>query len=139
MKLVPWMRYWAWANIVSVHASLTKQTYHMIDADKLKLVKDGALFINTARGAVVDEEALADELSGGRFTAVLDVFEKEPLAQESRLRKLDNVILMPHVAGATAREQMTLGIVEEIERFIKQEPLMYKIPYGKFKLMTREG
>ena len=127
-----------WANIISVHASLTPETRHLLDKKRLSLVQSGALFVNTARGAVIDEEALTDELCSGRFKAVLDVFGKEPLELDSRLRKLENVILMPHVAGATAREQMTFAIIEEIRRYINGEPLEYEIPYKKYKLMTKE-
>lgn len=128
----------SWGNIISVHASLTPETYHLLDKKKLNLIHDGALFINTARGAVIDQEALIDELTGGRITAVLDVFENEPLDPDNCLRKLDNVTLMPHVAGTTAREQMTFGIINEIRRYINGEPLEYEIPYSKYKLMTRE-
>jgi len=128
----------AWGNIVSIHASLTPDTYHMIDAGKLKLLKDGTLFVNTARGAVIDEKALEDVLETGRISAVLDVFEKEPLPLDSRLRGLENVILMPHMAGAGAKEKMTFAMIDEIKRYINGEPLKYEIPFEKYKLMTRE-
>ena len=127
----------SWGNIISIHASMTPETWHLIDKDKLKLIKDNALFINTARGAIIDEAALINELQIGRFSAVLDVFEKEPFDPNSALRNLENVILMPHMAGATAKEEMTQAMIEEIERFIKHEPLKYEIPFNKYKLMTR--
>jgi phosphoglycerate dehydrogenase-like enzyme len=128
----------SWADVISIHASLTPETRHLINADKLKLIKDGTLFVNTARGAVVDEKALISELNKNRLMAVLDVYEEEPLNLESPLRELENVILLPHIAGAGAREQMAATMLEEIARFIKGEPLEYEVSYKKYKLMTKE-
>ena len=127
-----------WGDIISIHASLTKETRGLLDRNELKLIKTGALLINTARAAIVDQKALADELQTGRFQAVLDVFETEPLPLDSRLRDLDNVILLPHVAGIPAREQMSYAMIEEIGRFSREEPLQYEIPFEKFQLMTKE-
>jgi phosphoglycerate dehydrogenase-like enzyme len=62
----------------------------------------------------------------------------EPLPPESPLRGLENVILLPHVAGITAREQMSYAMIEEIGRFSKGEPLQFEIPFEKFLLMTKE-
>jgi phosphoglycerate dehydrogenase-like enzyme len=126
-----------WGIVVSVHASLTPDTYHMLDADKLKLIKDGSVLINTARGAVFNEKDLENELGGGRIQAVLDVYEKEPLPLDSPFRKMDNVILMPHMAGAAAREKMTLAMLDEIERYKNNSPLKYEIPLENYRLMTR--
>ena len=127
-----------WGDVLSVHASLTRETRGLLDEQKLGWIKDGALFVNTARGAIVDERALEAELRKGRFQAVLDVFETEPLPQDSPLRTCENVILLPHVAGITAREQMSYAMIEEIKRFAKGEPLQYEIPFEKFQLMTKE-
>lgn len=128
----------AWADVISVHASLTPETRHMLGRKQLRMIRDGVLFVNTSRGAVVDEAALLEELKTGRFRAVLDVFEQEPLPAESGLRNLPNVSLMPHVVGSSAREDMTFGVIEEIGRFLRGEPLQYEIPYVKFRLMTKE-
>ncbi len=127
-----------WGDVISIHASLTRETRGLLDGNKLKLIKTGALLVNTARAAIVDEKALAGELQTGRFRAVLDVFETEPLPLDSPLRDLDNVILLPHVAGIPAREQMSYAMIEEIGRFSKGEPLQYGIPFEKFQLMTKE-
>lgn len=126
-----------WGDIVSVHASQTPETYHMLDREKLKMIKDNALLINTARGSVIDEKALVEELRDGRLRAALDVYEEEPLGPDSPLRSLENVLLIPHMAGATAKENMTYAMIAEIERFIKGEPLQLEIPFEKYKLMTR--
>ena len=88
------------SDIVTVHASLNQQTKHMIDKEVFRKMKDTALFINTARGGIVNERDLIDALKNRDITgACLDVFESEPLPTDSELRNLSNVILTPHTAG----------------------------------------
>jgi phosphoglycerate dehydrogenase-like enzyme len=128
----------AWGDVVSVHASLTPETHGLIDEEKLGWIRDGVLFVNTARGAIVDERALAKALSAGRFRAVLDVYENEPLPEDSPLRECENAILLPHVAGITAREEMSFAMIEEIRRFSQGEPLQHEISHARFQLMTKE-
>ena len=78
---------------------LTEQTRHLIDAGKLKRMKPGAVLVNISRGPVVDTEALTETLRTGHLGgAVLDVFEEEPLASDSTLWDLENVIITPHVS-----------------------------------------
>jgi phosphoglycerate dehydrogenase-like enzyme len=141
----PWAELWptvedvlGWGDVISLHASLTPATRGMINGEKLKLIREGALFVNTARGAIVDEPALVEALRQRRFRAILDVYETEPLPLDSPLRGLDNVSLLPHVAGIAGREQLTFAMLEEIARFSKGEPLQHAIPYEKFALMTKE-
>lgn len=98
------------ADIVSLHCPLTDQTRGLIDAAKLARMKKGALLVNTARGAVVDESALADALASGHLGgAGLDTFETEPLRAGSPLRDLSNVILTPHVAGVTRQAALRVA------------------------------
>ncbi|ANE45090.1 hypothetical protein SY83_00500 [Paenibacillus swuensis] len=125
-----------WGEIISLHASRTKDTFHLLNSEMLRFIPDGALLINTSRGALIDEKALIGELSKGRFRAVLDVFEQEPLPADNDLPALENVILQPHCAGDTDYAGYTQGLIEEIERFIAGEPLQLAIPYKQFKLMT---
>ena len=88
------------SDIITLHVALNSQTHHMIGKKEFELMKQDAFFINTCRGAVVDESALIEALRQNRIGgAGLDVFETEPLPEESPLRKLDNVILSPHNAG----------------------------------------
>lgn len=88
------------SDYVSVNAPLTAETQHLIGAEELALMKPTAILINTARGALVDEEALVEALDSGRIAAAgLDVFEEEPLPPDSPLCGLDNVVLTPHSAG----------------------------------------
>ena len=89
------------SDIITLHAPVLPGTRRMLGAAELELIRDEAMFINTARGALVDESALLRHLRSGRITAALDVFENEPLPCDSELRRLTDVILSPHVAGHT--------------------------------------
>jgi phosphoglycerate dehydrogenase-like enzyme len=121
-------------KIISLHVPSIPETYHMIDRRLLKMIPDGTLFINTARGSVIDEQALIDELKTKRFKAALDVYEVEPLPVESELRTLENVLPMPHMGGPTIdrRRYVVLGIIDDINRFVKGEELKLeiKMEYG---------
>jgi glyoxylate reductase len=112
------------ADVVSLHVPLTPQTHGLISRERLALLQDGATLINTARGAIVDEDALVDELVSGRISAGLDVFLDEPRVPE-RLLGLPNVVLTPHVASATVetRAAMTRVLVENVLAFVRGEPL----------------
>lgn len=91
------------SDVVSLNCPLTPQTHHMIDGAAIAAMKPGALLINTARGALVDEPALVSALEDGHVAgAALDVFEEEPLGPHSRLRSLDNVVLGSHNSSNTA-------------------------------------
>lgn len=92
----------ALSDIVSIHVPLTKETYKLIDASALKKMKPTAILINTARGKIVDEQALVEVLKDGRILgAGLDVFYDEPLDPDSPLTQLENVVLTPHIAAGT--------------------------------------
>ena len=94
------------ADVVTLHVALTDETHHLIDANRLKLMKPTAVLINTARGELVDEVALADAIREKRIGgAALDVFSVEPLPADSPLRGLNRVILTPHLAASTAEAQ----------------------------------
>lgn len=96
------------SDAVSLHCALTPQTRHLLDRDRLSLLKPGALLINTGRGPLVDEVALVDALRSGRlFAAGLDVYEREPELAPG-LKDLPNVILLPHIGSASreTREEM---------------------------------
>ena len=112
------------SDIVSLHTPLTPETSGLISRDRLALLRDGATLVNTARGAVVDEDALVDELVSGRITAGLDVFVHEPHVPEA-LRGLPNVVLTPHIASATSetRAAMTRIVVDNVLAFERGEPL----------------
>jgi glyoxylate reductase len=112
------------ADVVSLHLPLTPETHGLISRERLALLQDGALLVNTARGAIVDEEGLVDELVSGRISAGLDVFADEPHVPE-RLLDLPNVVLAPHIASATVetRAAMTRVLVDNVLAFLRGEPL----------------
>jgi glyoxylate reductase len=99
------------ADIVSLHVPLTADTRHLIDVRRLALMKPTAVLINTARGPVVDESALADALHAGALAgAGLDVYEHEPHVSE-RLLGLENVVLAPHLGSATRDTRIAMGML----------------------------
>lgn len=111
------------ADVISLHAPALPATHHMIDARRLSMMKDDVLIINTARGSLIDEEALIRELEKGRFFAFLDVTDPEPPAPDSPLRRLPNVVVTPHIAGCIENcTRMGERAVEELRRFFAGEP-----------------
>lgn len=126
----------ATCDIVSIHSAMTPKTYHMVDRELLASMKDDALLVNTARGAVIDEAALEEEVLSGRLRAVLDVYEVEPLPMESRLRGLDNVIIVPHCGGPTVdvRELLTYDMIDDAFSCVAgntQVPSLISMEYAK--------
>jgi glyoxylate reductase len=113
------------SDLVTIHAPLTPETRGLLDARRLALLRDGAAVVNTARGEIVDESALAAELVSGRLRAGLDVFTHEPHVPEELL-ELPNVILTPHLGSATrqTREAMTRLVVDNVLAFERGEPLV---------------
>ena len=113
------------AEVVSLHVPLSDATRGLISRERLASLRDGATLVNTARGAVVDEDALVDELVSGRITAGLDVFVHEPHVPE-RLLGLPNVVLTPHIASATVetRAAMTRIVVDNVLAFLRGDPLL---------------
>jgi len=104
LKRLPLDELLATSDIVSIHLRLSEESTGLINKDRLAKMKPGAILINTSRGAIVDENALIDALRTGALAgAGLDVFAQEPLALDSPLRTLDNVILTPHI-GWTVEE-----------------------------------
>ncbi len=113
------------ADIVTLHAPLTPETRGLIDAHRLRLLRDGTCFVNTSRGEIVDEPALVTELVSGRIRAGLDVFAHEPRVPEELL-SLDNVVLTPHLGSGTrqAREAMTRLVVDNVLAYERGESLV---------------
>ena len=105
------------ADVVTLHVPLVAATRHLIDTERLRLMKPGTILINTARGGVVDEAAVAVALKSGRLGgAALDVFEQEPLPAGGSLAGCPNLLLTPHVAGVTAEsnERVSSMIAERM-------------------------
>ncbi|GAA2944069.1 hydroxyacid dehydrogenase [Microbacterium luteolum] len=96
-------------DVLSLHAPALPETRNMIGAAELAALRDGATIINTARGWILDHEALLAECASGRLDAVLDVTEPDPLPTDAALRKLPNVALTPHIAGSMGTEARRLA------------------------------
>ncbi|MEM3577239.1 MAG: glyoxylate reductase [Candidatus Bathyarchaeia archaeon] len=110
------------SDFVSIHVPLMKETYHLINAEKLKLMKKTAYLINNARGPVVDEKALYEALKKGTIAgAGLDVFEQEPTPVDNPLLKLDNVVVAPHISSASyeTRSRMAEMVAENLVAFFE--------------------
>lgn len=127
-------------EVVSVHSSLTPATEGLITRELLESLRPDALFVNTARGKVIDEQALFSLLEKGRFHAALDVYKEEPLKEDNPIRKCKNVLLMPHMAGPTVdmRKVVAAELTKDIRRFVKGESLLYEITREHAERMTRE-
>ncbi|MEV5797694.1 hydroxyacid dehydrogenase [Streptomyces collinus] len=117
------------SDIVTLHAPDTPETRHLLGARELALMPGGSVLINTARGALVDHDALIAELRTGRLSAVLDVTDPEPLPADSPLFDLPNAFVTPHLAGSQGNEVARLGltVVEEAERLSTGERLLYAV------------
>ncbi|MHB8469761.1 MAG: 2-hydroxyacid dehydrogenase [Gaiellaceae bacterium] len=111
-------------DIVSLHVPLTRETAGLMSRERLASLRDGATLVNTARGAIVDEDALVQELASGRISAGLDVYVHEPHVPHALL-DLPNVVLAPHIASATVetRAAMTRIVVANVLAFARGEPL----------------
>jgi phosphoglycerate dehydrogenase-like enzyme len=125
-------------RIISIHAPSTPETHHMIGARHLSLLEEHAVLVNTARSWSVEQDALLAELARGRIWAALDVFDQEPLPVDHPFRRLDNVLLTPHMAGRslTTLRRQGEAMVEEIERWIAGKPLQYSITEAMYPVMA---
>jgi phosphoglycerate dehydrogenase-like enzyme len=114
------------ADYVSLHTPLTEETRHLLDAERLALLKPSAFVVNTARGALIDQDALADALEKGALAgAGIDVFDPEPPTPALRLLKAPNVVLSPHVGGVTRETlvRIALAAVQNVTGFLTGEQL----------------
>lgn len=112
------------ADILSLHCPLTEDTFHLMDREKLGKMKDGAILLNTARGPLVDERAVAAALRSGKLAGYgADVSETEPMAADSPLLGAPNCIVTPHIAWASreARGRLIGAAVENVRAFLRGE------------------
>jgi glyoxylate reductase len=131
------------SDFVSVHVPLMKETHHLINAEKLKLMKKTAYLINNSRGPVVDEKALCEVLKEGRIAgAGLDVFEQEPAPLDSPLLKLDNVVVAPHISSASyeTRSKMAEMVADNLVAFFegKKPPNLINPDVLKVRPLTKQ-
>ena len=127
------------SDIVSVHTPLNDKTFHLIGDKLFSLMKPDALFINTARGSVVDQVALTSHLVKGDFYAFLDVYEKEPVDFDDPLLSLPNVLTMPHKGGPTTdlRQYITRDLLIESAGFVDEgKPLVNELKKERAMMMS---
>ncbi len=117
------------SDVISLHAPLLPQTRHMIGREQIGLIRSGATVINTARGGLVDHEALADRVLKGELHAVLDHTDPEVLPVGHPFYNVNNVVLTPHLAGSLGHELTRLAdsAVAEVQRFMHGEPLQFAV------------
>jgi phosphoglycerate dehydrogenase-like enzyme len=132
VELVPLDELLTRSDVVTVHAPELPETYRMLDDRRLSLLRDGAILVNTARGSLIDTEALLRHCAAGRIDAFLDVTDPEPLPAGHPLFALPNVLVTPHLAGAMGTEVARLGefAVAEVERFAAGLPLAGAVRAG---------
>lgn len=127
--LVPLDELLSTSDVVSLHAPALPETRHMIAAAELASMIDGAVLVNTARGSLVDHEALLAEVTSGRISAVLDVTEPEPLPPDHPLLAVPGAWITPHLAGSEGTELSRLAemVIDEIERFASGRPPLHPV------------
>ncbi len=127
-------------DIISIHLAYNNHTHHMIGDELLSMIKPGALLVNTARGAVIDEEAMIKHLENGDFNAALDVYESEPINMDNPMLSLPNVLMLPHQAGVTVnlRAVLTHDLLKESVDFIDNDiPVKNEILASKATSMSK--
>jgi phosphoglycerate dehydrogenase-like enzyme len=127
------------SDIVSLHAPITAETVGMLKAEHFQAMPDGALFINTARGVLVDHAALLAELQTGRISALLDVSDPtEPLPPESPFFQLKNCVLIPHQAGNSLEARLRQGSYtgEDVLAYLQGGPLNHRVTADRWDTMA---
>ncbi|MET7741162.1 hydroxyacid dehydrogenase [Streptomyces sp. NPDC005385] len=129
VPLLPLDALLAGSDIVTVHAPQTPETRHLVGRRELALMPAGSVLVNTARGSLVDHDALVAELRSGRISAVLDVTDPEPLPADSPLLGLPNAFVTPHLAGSQGNEVARLGatVLGELERLLAGRELEFRV------------
>jgi phosphoglycerate dehydrogenase-like enzyme len=128
----------AQSDVVTLHAPVLDSTYHMLKAEHFAAMKDRAIFINTARGSIVDEKALTAELQTGRIYAFIDVTDPEPPAKDHPFRSLKNVVLTPHLAGHASNGQKRQGrsTVNQLLEYAAGEKMHGEVTEAMFRVMA---
>jgi phosphoglycerate dehydrogenase-like enzyme len=124
------------SDVVSLHAPVLPETWGLLDAARLALLRDGAVLVNTARAALVEEAALLAEAESGRISALLDVFGEEPLPERSPWRTA--AVATPHIAALTAETLREQGgsAAGEVARFLTGDPLLYEISRDAYRVIA---
>jgi phosphoglycerate dehydrogenase-like enzyme len=138
-ELLPLHDLLAQSDIVSLHAPVTRETLGMLGAREFAAMRDGSLFVNTARGRLIDADALLRELHSGRIGALLDVTDPtEPLPPDSPFLQLDNCVVLPHIAAISleARQRQGEYTVDDVLRYLGGEPLRFQVTRERWDTMA---
>lgn len=119
-------------------APVTPETHHMIGARELALMPDGGYIVNVGRSWTMDQDALLSELRGGRLRAGLDVYDVEPLPLDHPFRSLPNVLLLPHIAGASVEARHRQGdcVVRDLANAFSGRPLAHEVTLERFAVLA---
>lgn len=128
----------AGADVLSLHAPVTDETRGFIDARRIALLPAGAIVVNTARSAIIDEGALFARAAAGELQAYVDVTEPEPLPPEHSAWQSPNIFITPHIAGATAQtiRRLASHAIDEIERYLAGQPLATEVTFDRYELLA---
>lgn len=138
VELAPLDRVLGESLVVTLHAAITPETHHLIGKRELGLMQDGSVLVNTARGWLLDHDALLAETQSGRIRAALDVTDPEPLPPDHPLRDVPGVILLPHQAGPTWDRRWDMGYAAATglrDYFAGKEP-QYRVTYEMLATMA---
>lgn len=126
-------------DIVSIHLAMNEKNKGCIDRSLLERLKPDSVLLNTARGGVIDEEAMTELLEQNRFFAALDVYESEPLPADNKLRSLPNTVLLPHMGGPTIdmREYIVRSFVKDFALFLEGKPMKNVFSADSLSHMTK--
>jgi Phosphoglycerate dehydrogenase and related dehydrogenases len=126
------------SDIISLHSSLTPSTVGMLGKKEFSLIRDGALFVNTARARIVDEQAMMEELRTERFSAALDVYHQEPLPAEHELLRMEHVLCTPHIGGYAGKCKTAFGdyVIDNLISFLQGEEPHGQVTLEQFARMT---
>lgn len=127
------------SDVVSLHAPVTEQTKGMLGAAQFAAMRDGALFVNTARGRLIDHDALLAELQTGRISALLDVTDpNEPLPVDSPFFQLSNCVVLPHIAAVTREARLRQSAITqaEIQRYLTKTGLEHEVTIARWETMA---
>ena len=126
------------SDIIHCLVGANKENLYRVSKKELASIRNGATLINCGRAKLIHEASLLEALAENRFTAILDVFHDEPLAEDSPLRKMENVILTPHNAGYTGRDRYVPFLLEDFDRAFRGMPTVSEISEKRYQTMTNE-
>ncbi|GAB4457780.1 MAG: hydroxyacid dehydrogenase [Armatimonadaceae bacterium] len=126
------------SDVLSLHTPVTDETRNLIDSRRIGLLRAGSVFINTARAALVDQDALFVRAMAGELEAYLDVTTPEPLPPDHPAWQSSHIFITPHIAGPTQQSmrRMARYAISEIERFLNGEPLQYEVTFDRYDILA---